>query len=361
MVIGVYIGMIGRLEPRRARSTRSRPGSTLTLYSMPEWWLGPAADRRLRRRASARCPGSSRPAGCTRPTSTRRPSRVCSTPRWHLTLPVITLTLAYLADYSLVMRSSLLDELGEDYLVDGARQGPARRRRAAAARRAQRAAADDDARPRSTSASWSPGRSPSRRSSRSPASGCSSNEALDDPGLLGAAGHVPDRVGRRDRRPTSWPTCSTASSTRGCGHERRRPQPAHSAARCSRRRRSAALRRTWRLFRANRVRACSGWSADLLRAGRRLRAAARRPRRPRGHQGHRRRARAAVRGVPAGHRRERPLGADPADLGLAHLAVRRAAGDADLDGDRHPGRADVRVLRGVAGRRCCSGSPSGSW
>ena len=36
---------------------------------------------------------------------------------WHLTLPVVTLTLAYLADYSLIMRSSILDEMGEDYLT----------------------------------------------------------------------------------------------------------------------------------------------------------------------------------------------------------------------------------------------------
>ena len=42
---------------------------------------------------------------------------------WHLTLPVITLTLAYLADYSLVMRSSLLDELGQDYLVTARAKG----------------------------------------------------------------------------------------------------------------------------------------------------------------------------------------------------------------------------------------------
>ena len=42
---------------------------------------------------------------------------------WHLTLPVITLTLAYLAEYSLVMRSSLLDELGEDYLTTARAKG----------------------------------------------------------------------------------------------------------------------------------------------------------------------------------------------------------------------------------------------
>ncbi len=42
---------------------------------------------------------------------------------WHLTLPVITLTLAYLADYSLIMRSSMLDELGEDYLTTARAKG----------------------------------------------------------------------------------------------------------------------------------------------------------------------------------------------------------------------------------------------
>ena len=61
---------------------------------------------------------------------------------WHLTLPVITLTLAYLADYSLIMRSSLLDELGEDYLVTarakGLRDVDVRRKHAVP----QRAAAD---------------------------------------------------------------------------------------------------------------------------------------------------------------------------------------------------------------------------
>ncbi|MGH3477293.1 MAG: ABC transporter permease, partial [Nocardioidaceae bacterium] len=42
---------------------------------------------------------------------------------WHLTLPVLTLTLAYLAEYSLIMRSSLLDEMGEDYLTTARAKG----------------------------------------------------------------------------------------------------------------------------------------------------------------------------------------------------------------------------------------------
>ena len=54
---------------------------------------------------------------------------------WHLVLPVITLTLVYLAEYSLVMRSSLLDELGEDYLTTARAKGLRGRRRCAAGTR----------------------------------------------------------------------------------------------------------------------------------------------------------------------------------------------------------------------------------
>ena len=42
---------------------------------------------------------------------------------WHLVLPIITLTLAYLAEYSLIMRSALLDEMGEDYLLTARAKG----------------------------------------------------------------------------------------------------------------------------------------------------------------------------------------------------------------------------------------------
>jgi len=53
---------------------------------------------------------------------------------WHLTLPCLVLTLVYLAEYSLVMRSSLIDELGSDYLLTarakGLRDSVVRRRHA---------------------------------------------------------------------------------------------------------------------------------------------------------------------------------------------------------------------------------------
>ena len=42
---------------------------------------------------------------------------------WHLVLPVATLTLIYLAEYSLVMRASLVEELGQDYLKTARAKG----------------------------------------------------------------------------------------------------------------------------------------------------------------------------------------------------------------------------------------------
>ncbi|HKD96541.1 MAG TPA: ABC transporter permease, partial [Micromonosporaceae bacterium] len=42
---------------------------------------------------------------------------------WHLVLPCATLTLGYLAQYSLVMRSSMLDEMGQDYVQTARAKG----------------------------------------------------------------------------------------------------------------------------------------------------------------------------------------------------------------------------------------------
>ncbi len=61
--------------------------------------------------------------GCTPSASQPGTAQYFLDTAWHLTLPVITLTLAYLADYSLIMRSSLLDELGEDYLTTARAKG----------------------------------------------------------------------------------------------------------------------------------------------------------------------------------------------------------------------------------------------
>ena len=61
----------------------------------------------------------------------------------HLVLPFFVLTVAYLAEYSLIMRSSLIDVLGDDFILTARAKG-VRDEGAVAARRAERAPADDD-------------------------------------------------------------------------------------------------------------------------------------------------------------------------------------------------------------------------
>jgi peptide/nickel transport system permease protein len=113
---------------------RVSTGATLTLYSMPEWWLGLLLIA-VFAVGIGPLPGLF-PTGGLHSTDVEPGTLMGALDTiWHLTLPVITLTLAYLADYSLVMRSSLLDELGEDYLVTarakGLRDIAVRRRHAA--------------------------------------------------------------------------------------------------------------------------------------------------------------------------------------------------------------------------------------
>jgi peptide/nickel transport system permease protein len=120
-LIGVYIGMLGAWN-RGGPFDRISTGVTLTLYSMPEWWLGLLLIASLSV-GFGPLPGLF-PTGGLHSTDVDPASlRGVVDTAWHLTLPVITLTLAYLADYSLVMRSSLLDELGQDYLVTARAKG----------------------------------------------------------------------------------------------------------------------------------------------------------------------------------------------------------------------------------------------
>jgi peptide/nickel transport system permease protein len=120
-VIGVYIGMLGAWN-RGGPFDRISTGATLTLYSMPEWWLGLMLIAIFAVGAGP-IPGIFPTGGLHSVGVDPASLKGIADTAWHLTLPVITLTLAYLADYSLVMRSSLLDELGEDYLVTARAKG----------------------------------------------------------------------------------------------------------------------------------------------------------------------------------------------------------------------------------------------
>lgn len=119
--IGVYLGILGAWR-RGSTFDRAMTSSTLTLYSMPEWFLGLLL-------IAALAVGFGGMEGIF-PTGGLHSvdvdpgwwNAVLDT-SWHLVLPVTTLTLAYLAEYALIMRSSLLDELGEDYLVTARAKG----------------------------------------------------------------------------------------------------------------------------------------------------------------------------------------------------------------------------------------------
>ena len=120
-IIGVYIGMVSAWNRGRT-SDRIYTGSTLTLYSMPEWWLGLLLIAAFAVGIGP-LPGIFPTGGLHSVDAVPGTFSYVLDTAWHLTLPVITLTLAYLADYSLIMRSSLLDELGEDYLVTARAKG----------------------------------------------------------------------------------------------------------------------------------------------------------------------------------------------------------------------------------------------
>ncbi len=120
-VIGVYLGMVSAWR-RGGGFDRFSTGSTLILYSMPEWWLGLLLIAGLSVGAGP-LPGIFPTGGLYSVDADPGSLGGILDASWHLTLPVLTLTLAYLAEYSLIMRSSLLDELGEDYLVTARAKG----------------------------------------------------------------------------------------------------------------------------------------------------------------------------------------------------------------------------------------------
>ena len=121
-LIGVWMGIRGGVGARAAGSTRSRPASSLTLYSMPEWWLGLVLIAVLAV-GPGPLPGLFPTGGLHSPDVDPSSLEGVLDTIWHLTLPVLTLTLAYLADYALIMRGSLLDEIGADYLTTARAKG----------------------------------------------------------------------------------------------------------------------------------------------------------------------------------------------------------------------------------------------
>jgi peptide/nickel transport system permease protein len=110
-VIGIAIGIVAAWR-RNSRTDYAATTSTMTLYSMPDFWLG-----MLLLTAFAVAIPWFPVGGIVDPTSTDTGIAKLVDQAHHMALPAITLTLAYLGEYALVMRSSLVDTMREDYLV----------------------------------------------------------------------------------------------------------------------------------------------------------------------------------------------------------------------------------------------------
>ncbi len=116
-VVGVWLGIRSGWN-RGGRFDKTSTTTTLVLYSMPEFWFGmiilivfsvwlgwfPVG--------GLSTPGvdSSTPAGWL-------------DVAWHLVLPVTTLAVIYLAEYSLIMRASIIEESSQDYLQTARAKG----------------------------------------------------------------------------------------------------------------------------------------------------------------------------------------------------------------------------------------------
>jgi peptide/nickel transport system permease protein len=118
MIIGLWMGIRSGWR-RGSMFDRTSMVGSLILYSMPEFWLGMLLLLLF-----------STTLGWF-PVGGRISTNASELSTWeyildvanHLFLPALTLTLAYIGEYYLVMRSSLLDVLGEDYITTARAKG----------------------------------------------------------------------------------------------------------------------------------------------------------------------------------------------------------------------------------------------
>lgn len=109
-ILGVLAGIRGAWTRGSAFDTTSVIGS-VALYSVPEGWLG-----MILLVVFASALGWFPVGGYQSITARTGLSHIVDVTS-HLILPALTLTLAYVGQYVLVMRSSLLDTMGEEYLT----------------------------------------------------------------------------------------------------------------------------------------------------------------------------------------------------------------------------------------------------
>jgi peptide/nickel transport system permease protein len=110
-VFGVLIGIVAAWR-RRTKTDYAATTLTMTTYSMPDFWLG-----MLLLSVFAVSLGWFPIGGLEDPSSDATGVAHLADQARHMVLPAATLTVAYLGEYALVMRSSLVETMREDYLV----------------------------------------------------------------------------------------------------------------------------------------------------------------------------------------------------------------------------------------------------
>ena len=110
-VFGVLIGIVAAWR-RRTKTDYAATTLTMTTYSMPDFWLG-----MLLLTVFGVSLGWFPIGGLEDPSSDATGVAHLADQARHMVLPAVTLTIAYLGEYALVMRSSLVETMREDYLV----------------------------------------------------------------------------------------------------------------------------------------------------------------------------------------------------------------------------------------------------
>jgi peptide/nickel transport system permease protein len=110
-IFGVLIGIAAAWK-RGSATDYGATGFTMATYSMPDFWLGILLLVTL-----GVSLGLFPVGGMTDPGSDASGIALLLDQAHHMFLPAVTLTLAYLGEYAIVMRSSLLDTMREDYLT----------------------------------------------------------------------------------------------------------------------------------------------------------------------------------------------------------------------------------------------------
>jgi peptide/nickel transport system permease protein len=111
MVIGLLMGISAGWR-RGTNQDRALTTTSIVTWSTPEFWLGMILLTFFAVRLGLFPTG-----GISDPSAANSGLGKLLDQAWHMVLPCVTLTIAYLGEYALIMRSSIIDVSREDYLT----------------------------------------------------------------------------------------------------------------------------------------------------------------------------------------------------------------------------------------------------